>query len=432
MKTLNLMFGMRECAINYQNHMGACGRADDYFASEMAFHWERSYRGDLGMDRLSKVEGDNAPTAVTVPWSAEIGPVLIDFLTEFQSAQVIAETEAILDLVFLESECFEDCKSQEDAGKNGYAVTGALAGSPVNISNVWYTENKGQTWAESSARPFTGGEDISSVVIQGVKNDHRIVVARGTTDAGNPAEIAYADVTSIGTVSWVYVNVGSVNGQYINKLLWTDSSHMFAITNDGYIYKSSNGGVTWVVVLSTAINPLNGIAGLHYGPNAGTVWVVGDNNTVYLSEDNGSTWSAVTGPSPADDLTTVAVTPDGTVFIGNDTGEIWGSYDEGTDWALLPAQGITATGVDDIKVWGDSNIWAAVNTASGGRVVRSTDGGAAFRLWRLNIPTNSGLNILAVVDPNTVYVAGEPNGGLGFISRTNSTLLGEFTQKLIA
>jgi photosystem II stability/assembly factor-like uncharacterized protein len=424
--TLNYMFALKDCAVNYQAHLGACDRADNYTASEIMLHWERSHRGDMTIDRLSKIQGDEAPIQIATPWSAEVGPILIDFMAEFLSARTIAESENITGVAFLESECFEDCKAQEDAGENGYIVTAAAAGSPSNKANVWFTEDKGESWAEASAYPFAGGEDISDVVLIGTKYNHRVIVARGTTDAGNPAEIAYADVTDIGTTTWVNVNVGAVNGQYINKLLLLDSRHLYAITNDGYVYLSSNLGASWTAKLTTAVNALYDIAGLGSGEHAGTIWVVGASNTIYLSEDFGSTWTAKTGPTAGagDAAKSVTVTPDGTMIFGNDAGEIYGTYDEATEWHVLAAQGVIPTSVDALACWGDSLIWIAVNTASGGRVLRSTDGGASFRLWHLNIPTNSGLTDLEAVDPNIVYVVGAAHSGMGFITRTKSNVTG--------
>lgn len=422
-KTLNYMFGL-DCAVNFQAHLGACDRADNYYASEIAVHWQRALHGDRAIDRLAKIEGDDSPIQVTVPFSAEVGPIIIDFMTEFLSARTVLETEAFSGIAFLSSECLEDCQSQESAGENGYAVTEAKAGSPVNVANVWYTGDSGQTWTETSQRPFAGGEDIIGPVLAGIKSKHRIIIGRGTADAGNPAEIAYADVTTLGTTVWVRVNVGAINGQYIKALYWLDYMHLYASTNDGYVYKSADGGATWTTALTTAVNALNAIAALGYGSYAGQVWVVGASNTIYKSTDYGVTWTAITGPVAAQIINTVCLTTDGTVFVGYANGALYGSMDGGSSWSSLPVQGITATSIAAIQAWGDFVIWAAANTADGGYVVRSTDGGATFQLWHLNMPVNSGINCLAVVDPNIVYAAGEPQGGYGFITKTASQVLG--------
>lgn len=54
--------------------------------------------------------------------------------------------------------------------------------------------------------------------------------------------------------------------------------------------------------------------------------------------------------------------------------------------------------------------------------MRSTDGGAQFQLWSLNIPTNAGLNALFVVDHNYVYIGGEPQGSTAFITKASSQI----------
>ncbi len=431
MKTLNLMFGMRDCAVNFQTHFVACDSRNSYYTSELGFHWERGHRGDMTLDRVAKIEGDDAPVAMTVPWMAEVGPIVVDFEAEFLSARPIVETEAITDLAFLESECMEDCKAQEDAGENGYAVTEMLGGSPVNVANVWFTEDRGEGWAECSARPFIAAMTISSVVVAGIKNGHRVIVANGTTQGGETAQIAYADVTVIGTTDWVTVNVGSVNGQYINKLFLLDWLHIYAVTDDGYVYRSSDGGATWGTgVLTTAVNELWGIKATGYGKRAGSVWVVGDSNTVYFSEDYGDSWSAITGPSGAN-LLALALCPDGTIIVGDSAGNLYGSYDDGVSWTTLAAQGVTPTSIVALEAWGDTLIWVAVDIAgSEGRVLRSTDGGATFRLWSLNLPDNSGLNTLAPIDANVVFTAGEPQDGTAFITRTKSVALGTLSQSL--
>jgi len=428
-KTQNFLLGQK-CAWNFQAHLGACGRADNYFASDIGLHWEEGYRGDGAIDRVALIEGDDAAVGISIPYMSRYPFVLADFKVEFLSARTILETEAITDMYYFPEECLEDCDTQEDAGENGYAVTRAQWGSPVNVANVWYTRDRGQSWAETSGgvyRPFAGGEDMSCVVVSGTMNDHRIIVSRGITDLGNPAEIAYADVTVFGNAQWVNVDVGSVNGQYITYMFWTDWSHLYAVTNDGYVYKSVDGGATWSDVLTTAVSQLNDVAALRDG----TIWVVGNAGTIYYSGDHAVSWSAMTDPSGGDDLTTIALTPDGTIIVGDSTGGLYGAYDgvvSAVSWSTLAVQGITPTNVVRVRHADDSNIWVVVDLGGSmygtSRVLRSTDGGANFRLWSLNLPTNSGLLALFVVDANLVYVAGHPQGGTAFITRTNPQVIG--------
>jgi len=420
-RTLNYLNGLQRRAINVQGHLGLCDRPDNYYASSVVLHWERARRGDLQMDRLSKIEGDDAPVAMTAPFMAEVGPVLLDMDAAFLSARTIAETEDGTAIAFLEEELFEDCRSQEDAGENGYLVTKALTGSPTNVANVWYTEDHGETWAQTSTNPFAAAMDIVDILAIGTKTNHRVIVANGTTQAAAPAQIAYADVSDMGTTSWITVDVGDVDGEYITDLLFVDWMHVYAATDGGRIYRSQDGGASWTAVYTAGAVDINKMAGL----GDGTIWAVGNSNLVVMSNDGGVSWNTVAGPATiAEDLLSVAVTPDGTIFIGVSDGSVYGSFNDGVEYSLLPVQGVAATAVNDIVVWGDSSIWLAVSTASGGRVLRSIDGGASFRLWDLNMPTNSGIDSLFMVDVNTVWAIGQAHSGSTFITRTNTRIIG--------
>jgi photosystem II stability/assembly factor-like uncharacterized protein len=419
--TFNYMFGLKNCSSSFQCHLGKCDRPDNYYGSSVLLHWERSHRGEMAIDRTAMLEGDDAPIQTTVPFVAELGPIPIDLKAEFTSQRTILETEAVSAFGMLDAECLADCKSQADAGENGYAATLKLVGSTLNTANVWYTTDKGETWLQTSTNPLPVGVDISDIIVSGTKNSHRVIVAGGSTRAGEHAIIAYADVTVIGTTTWVQVEVGTVDAEFINKLYFMDWGHLYAVTDQGNIYMSTDGGASWSSVYAGAVE-LADISGYRDG----TLWAVGDTNLVLYSSDFGSTWTVIAGAAggAGDNNLSVLVTPDGTVFIGNDAGELYGSYDNGDEWHTLSVQGIAVTAIDRIASWGDFIIWVIATTASGSRAFRSVDGGASFRLWTLNMPTNSGLNALAVVDPNIVFVGGEPQGGSAFISKTVSNFVG--------
>jgi photosystem II stability/assembly factor-like uncharacterized protein len=249
------------------------------------------------------------------------------------------------------------------------------------------------------------------------------LVANGTTRVGQPAQIAYADVTAMGTVSWVTANVGAINTQYITALLALDYRHIYAVTDDGYIYISKDGGATWTAQFTTGAVQFNAIAGL----SNGEIWAVGNSELIVHSLDYGDTWTVITGPTGGigDDCKSVCITPDGTMLFGNSAGELYGSFDGGNEWTTLSLQGVTPTSIPAIQCWGDSDIWAIATIASGAsRVLRSIDGGATFRLWSLAIPTNSGLTALEVVDPNVVWVGGAVQGTYAALTRTQSNVIG--------
>lgn len=418
-KTLNYMFKWRTRPVNVQVHLGECGRADEYRGSQVALHWERARRGDLSGDRAALIQGDDAPVAVSTPWMAEVGPLLVDFGAEFVSRIQFPEPQNITGISMITEGC-DDLSYQDDPGDVGYLVTSAGAGV-YEDADVWYTEDAWETPVQVSTQPFGAGEDISDVLVFGTREDHRVLVARGTADGANPAEVALADVTELGTLSWGNYNVGSVNGEYITRLAASSYGRIFAITNAGRIYVSVDGGANWTLLRSTGAQ-LNEITALP----SGIVWAVGNGGAIWLSEDDGDSWSSITAPSAiGTNATAVHVTPDGTVFVGDDSGQLFGSYDDGDNWTTLALQGVAATNVVAIDGDGDSQLWA-IGDVSGGssRVYRSVDGGASWLLYNLNMPTNSGLNALFVVDINYVMAGGDAHDDQGFLTKTKTNVYG--------
>ena len=425
----NFLIGLN-CNVNVQVLFVDCGSPGNYYGYKMGIGWVRCPPGDLTGDAISTIEGDNVPIAYSNAFNAIYGPYLIDFQVKFTSALDIAETGTITDMVFFEEECLEDCQFKAGNGQYGYVVASAQVGSPVDDANVWFTEDYGDNCALTSETPFAGGEDISCVVKSGTVSDHRIIVSRGSADAANPAEIAYADVTTIGQTAWVNVNVGAVNGQYITYMTWPIYNKLFAVTNDGYIYQSADGGATWTVSYQhTAATQFNDIS----STRRGVIWAGGDGDLLKYSTDYGGAWTTVTGPNAGlHNITTCFVDMDKKLEVGDSNGAIFGSVDNGLNWVTTPPQGITATNVVRIRGYHSHWKWAIVDIAAvapangNSRVLRSTDGGATWRLWQLatNIVPNDGLNAIFVVDVNRAVVGGAPYpwGGTALMSRTTTNI----------
>ena len=421
-RTQNFLLGWKSCNHNVQCHLGRCDRPDNYYASNMIIDWVRVYRGDGKIDRTAIIEGDNNPAAVSAPMTAEVGPNWYDMDTKFLSQRTVGSVEGFVAGMFLAGECLSDCQNQADAGQNGYAAATALVGSAGNRAGIWYTEDSGESWTQCPGNPFIASMNPSDILVIGREKEHRVIVANGTTQAGAPAQVAYADVNLMGQTTWVDVSLPTANGRYVTDLMYLDWMHIYATTDDGYIYRSSDGGATWVEAFGAGTVDFNKMAGLE----GGTIWAVGNSDLIVLSQDYGDNWTVVTGPvGISADAKAVAVTPDGTVFVGYSDGSIYGSFDLGDTWVALHLQGITPTNVVDIQAWQDQVVWVVADIAgTTSRVLRSVDGGASFRLWKLATPTNAGLNALTVIDPNFVFVFGDPESGSGFISKTSSLLIG--------
>jgi len=425
----NFLFSLN-CDTNVQVLIKDCGDPNDYYGYKLGLGWVRCPPGDLSGDPMALIEGDNVAVNIANPFNAVYGPYLIDFKVGFMSQRTLAETGAITDISMFAEECLQNCLFHAGNGQYGYCVAEAQPASIVDAANVWYTEDYADNWALVSANPFAAGEDISCVVKTGTVTNHRVIVSRGEADAGNPAEIAYADCTSIGQTAWVNVDVGTVNGQYITYMSWPVYNKLFAITNDGYIYRSEDGGATWAVSYQhTAAVGLNDISVISRGYG----WVVGDVDLLVYTADYGESWTVVDGPNDGLlNLNTCYLSIDRKLLLGDSAGMAHGTTDEAVTWSQHPMQGIVATSVVRIRGSGTHWLWAIANMAPtapathNSRVVRSTDGGASWRLWQLaqNITPNYGLNALAVVDPNRVLVGGNPYpaGDTAFFTRTDTNI----------
>lgn len=427
----NFMFALT-CQSNWQVLFKDCGDPTDYYGFKMGLAWQRCPPGDLTGEALAVIEGEEVPIHMDNPFSAIYGPYLVDFNVKFLSRRTIAETGTIQDIVMFEEECLEDCQFAARDGQYGYLVSNAYASSPADIANVWFSEDDGDTWALTSTNPFGAeavGQDLSSVVKLGTVNNHRVVISRGSTIAAEHAEIAYSDVTVIGQTDWVNVDVGEVDGEYINMLEWPVFNRMFAVTDLGNIYKSTDGGVTWANVYDDATN--RDLFDISFN-RTGNGWVVGEDDLLLHTTDWGNTWDEVTGPNDGSyNLLTCDVDMEDKLIVGDSNGGIFGTVNNGYTWVETPPQGVTATSVERIRShhywkWAVVHIAALDGFTGNSRVLRSTDGGASWRLWDLttNIVPNNGIFALYVVDQNRCLIGGAAIGPAGeaLVSRTETNI----------
>lgn len=286
------------------------------------------------------------------------------------------------------------------------AAGDTLAGSPGGSAEVIYTEDKGTTWTATAADPFAAGEDVSAVVcFQLDKDTNRIIVARGTADGLNPAEIAYSDDSG---ATWTNVDVGAVDGQFApdnDSLFALDRNNIWMSTNDGYIYKSEDAGESWTaqeqgVITATDIFCVN-------FADANNGFFAGENNVIARTTDGGQTWSAVTAPAAkaGDDI--MALEYSGRWWFGYSDGELYFTEDGGDSFEQRTYDGMANQAViNKISFATELHGFFVSDTAAPvGTVYHTVDGGYTWQ--PLTTTTNLGLNSIVACDPNLAYAVGE-------------------------
>ena len=300
----------------------------------------------------------------------------------------------------------------------------ADAGAGVT-ANVYRSANNAASWAATGADPFAADEDVASAVCFMIDGStERLVVARGTTDAGNPAEIAYSD--NNGT-TWTPVNVGSTNGEYAmhsGALFALDHRHIWLVTSEGNVYFSDDGALTWTNQNSPAPGAAEGLWYVHFIDHLFGMAVGGDRAAptchIVTTTDGGEHWTLLTTEPQVELAVAVRLLDHNRAWVVMDDGSLWYSNDFGATWSerVLPT---TPTNLGDIDFWDEYNIVVCGYTTSGApeypTIWRSIDGGFS---WEVYVHTTAftadptpgfGLNAVKMCSANEIHTVGNQLSG---------------------
>lgn len=394
--------------------------------------WQRlDYIGGLGVTQLVDGagpaldgSGNRIVNNVDISGLYRIIWTLVDL-----ASQTNASIDDLNDIAGLHN-CASDCVlGYPGADQILYAVE---SDTTAATANVIYTRNGGGTWAACSAKPFGANENIGDVEVDFISGTQlRVVVGRATADAGNPPEVAYADVSlgAEGTTTWNAVNVGATNNDTIQALAWLFYDRMYVATA-GDIYVSTDQAESWGTAIYAGANAINMFA----KDADDNVWAVGAANTILRELGKSGTFSARTGPAGGGAFTSIAIAHDGRIYAGNgtkiyvstnaalNTGGWTELYDFGANHAAVA---IHCGGAGKVTN-GDSQIVTAIvddSTPGVGGMWRSWDGGSTWR--EVTELTNTGYNAayFSRHDDNLVYIVGDDLGAaMGAIHVTQPTV----------
>ncbi len=180
----------------------------------------------------------------------------------------------------------------------------------------------------------------------------------------------------------------NVNFQWVNRIAHNPllSNMLLAATANTGIWRTTDGGATWVSVLT----PPAPSTDVKFAPNTSNIALAatglppaGQNSDVYYSNTGGLTWNELTtgaaGMLPNNTgRCEVAFGPPGVMYVSMDrnNGELWRSIDGGATWEFRN----TGTSYLSVQGWYANALW--VSPVDGNFIVvggldlyRSTDGG---------------------------------------------------------
>jgi len=401
-----------------------CGKPD-VFGNYV--RWFALAHAEIGDKTLAGLSRRNEDVESTQAFALTAWPPVIRGFKVEAMRQSTSETEGLNDIAFCNvQKCADECGEAQDICQDGCAVGDAAAGSPTNEADVICTGDGGGVWTATTTDPFAGGEDIASFVCFYVGADTiRRMVARGTADAGAPAEIAYSDD---GGVTWTSVSMtltpggaAAPNNQYAiggNSLFALDQYHIWLVTTGGYIYFSDDSGVTWTAQVQGTITVGNYNAVWFADENNG--FVGGATNAIARTTDGGTTWAAVTGPAAeaANAVQSITKNKNSDIWWAGYNGNtrLWYTTDDGANWTqrAFTGSGVAGGEVADIVFYNDLCGWMLSNTSGPvGTAHRTRDGGYTWEA--ITTPTNAGLNAIWACSCNLAFAVGEAQGGTAVI-----------------
>jgi len=395
---------LRKCRWDIDIRYQECPRRDD------PLNW-------LGIDRICDAkftqtstddesafqQGDDGEVLITAPFKGM--PPLVHI---WRLTAALKDTDLVAgNINFVakcqDAQCAGPCGPAEDCFL--IAGTDAVGGNPYLL----VSDEGGDT---STADPFDGTDNKPNwtrAMSDGACLGSLYIVV--SHDEG-----AYAWATDVDGV-WTQV-VADEEGNAIapNVVVIQSPSNIYVVGDDGYIWKSADGGRS----ISTANG---GDAGNATGEDLldvvaitdKFVVAVGVNNAVVKTENAGATWTAVTGPvaQAGQDISRILGLDKNRWLLGYADGEQWYTDDGGETWgqdesitAFASINGFAECGCGRVIMVGE-------DTDGDGIVYESVDAGAPGTWFPHDLPAGvytAPLNDVVCCDPNRYVAVGDTSG----------------------
>ena len=260
--------------------------------------------------------------------------------------------------------------------------------SANNNSEVLYTINGGKKWERSIIQLQLDCETCSNTAdIAFLNNNEGWSVINGLFTT-----TSWVWHSLDGGKTWLSLNV--TNTGPLSGLALIDSQTLVAVSGiDDLIFRSTNGGVTWVAVP----HPTGGtwFGAVRFVPGTQTGWTVGEGGKILKSTDGGATWLRQRDASHPFNLIDVYFADINNGWTVG--GEELHTSDGGATW-VKQTTGIFAS----VSVYALSPTAAWIGGVE--EIGRTTDGGAT---WMIERPSNTDWFAMTFLDADNGWAGGQ-------------------------
>jgi uncharacterized protein (TIGR03437 family) len=274
-------------------------------------------------------------------------------------------------------------------GTRLYAATAAF--DAPNSGAVYKSGDGGLNWSPSNSGLSLGPGDLAvSIAVDPVSpstiyagtNSSGIYKSINGGDSWSPASAGIAQPLSSHRVTAVVINPTAPNTLY---------AAVTGFSSDVMVYKSTDGGATWVAASKGLTNLTSGVSTLIIDPaNPNTLYAGSTSFTaaVFKSLDGGANWTSVSlGMISGGSITTLAIDPQDSsiLYAGSSQGSkvVFKSSNAGTSWTALGNAGLpNATsnifnGITTLSIDPNNRSTIYAGTQAAG-LFKSTDGGQTW------------------------------------------------------
>jgi len=389
------------CSFDLHFHIGVCTDPTLFNTFQKAIVFEEVDLTNYNTDDIGALEeGERSAVNETGDISArEFYEVLMLAFAEVAGAIV---TNEVVDVVVCDAISCGECDNPSDGCEKVFAIANSVNESPGAIAELVFTQDAGTTWDDTEISSMDVGENPDDLACVG---PNVVVISEDSVS------LHYADKDDIwaGTEVWYEVTTGFVGEP--RAIYSVSPRHTWIVGNSGYIYFTEDPtvGVTAQVASTLTGEDYRAV----HAYDTENVLVVGNNNTVAITRNGGTTWADVVGPNPDEALLCCWMRGPNEWFVGCDDGTLWYTVDAGANWVQknLPAQA-TIDALTDIQFSTPTVGWlSGYTTTPAGRIWRTIDGGYEWYVapeGNTLLPANDRINGIAICpgEPNIVWGAG--------------------------